>query len=175
MSKYDNQLDEVDDLLDELDSTKNFGGVMPSIEPQHMFKPSEPASVTDDNINQYILDNTSSLITQGRDTLERLGVAVNAGADVETIDAYTRMFKAVSSSIDVLNKVNIQNKKAKNSMDLKSLNPSDSKPQIGVATQNITNNITTVVATREEMMEILIGDATTIEENKTKNKKTITK
>jgi len=144
--------DDIDILLDELKDTKKFGAMIPIEAPAPTVQP----ELTDDNINSWIMNKAGLVIQQGVDTLERIKDSVRNSAEAEEVDSYSKLLNAVSSAVDTLNKINIQNKRNKSAKELKKMDIDMKNGQIE-GKNNVTNNI--IIATREEMMQKLFGEA----------------
>jgi len=111
-------------------------------------------SITDDNINEYILNKASRLVEGGVDTIDVLRETVLAAStEPHEIEAYSELFKAVTGAIDVLNKVNIQNKKTKASKEIKEMEITARKE----LPEN-KGNTNILIATREEIIKGFLKD-----------------
>ena len=137
--------DELDDLLNELKNAKN---PQPSPEPEK-----KREEVNDENINDYILRKASELIDTGMFTVEAMKNSITSAYEPEEIESYATLIKSVNDTIETLNKINIQNKKAKTSKEIKQMGI-DAQAALGPAQHNTNNNI--LIATREEIMKNLI-------------------
>jgi len=157
----DNELDEINDLVDQLKETKKLGNfIANNIPPPDTTK--DPV-VTEDTINDFILNTASKLIQQGLDSAEFVKTQALGSGSAEEIEAYAKLITSVASAIDTLNKVNIQNKKAKASKEIKQMELDNSKNLLDkYEVKNQTNNI--LIATRDEIMKQLIEVATKEEE-----------
>jgi hypothetical protein len=160
-------LDDLNDLVEELKTTKSLTGVMaPPSKPAK----TEPEEINEENIDDFIYRKSSALIQQGVDTIEAVKETVLSGADADTIDAYSKLMNSVASSIEILNKINLQKRKEKAAKELKQMDIDRSeklldkydKPQIGQQT-----NI--IIASREEVMKALVDKAETIANEGTKD------
>ena len=145
------QKDDIDVLLDELKDTKKLGGMIPFKAP----KATDQPNVTEENINEFIMQKTSLLVQQGIDTLEQIKNAVQGSGNAEEVDSYSKLVTAVASTIDTLNKVNLQNKKAKTSKELKEMDMEMRQGQLSNRS-GVTN---VLIAPREEMMDKIFGKA----------------
>ena len=159
----DNQLDDLNDLVSELKNTKSLTSVM--MPPKIEDTTTQPEKIDDTNIDDFIFRKSSTLIQQGVDTIERLKGTVMSGADSETIEAYSKLMSSVATSIEILNKVNLQKRKEKAAKELKQMDLDSSsrlmdKYDTKSTITNQTNNI--IVATREEIMKALMGKAESI-------------
>ena len=155
-------LDDLNDLVSELKTSKSLAGIM--VPPSVDNMPTKPEVINETNVDDFIYRKSAMLIQQGVDTIEAMKPSVLSGADAETVEAYSKLMSSVASSIEILNKINLQKRKEKAAKDLKQMDLDSSKklldkyenaPRIGSQT-----NI--IVATREEIMKALIGKATDI-------------
>lgn len=168
-SKKDHdELDDLSDLVTELKNTKSLTGVMSPPEPSNIA--TKPETINEDNIDDFIFRKSSVLIQQGVDTIESIKETVLSGADAETIEAYSKLMSSVASSIEILNKINLQKRKEKAAKDLKQMDIDTSKKLLdkydGRTIQNQTNIL---VASREEIMSAILGEADNIIKDDTSN------
>jgi hypothetical protein len=157
------QLDDLNDLVSELKNSKSLTGLMV---PQES-KPSETVSesITEDNIDDFIYRKSSTLIQQGVDTIEAVKRSVISGGTAETIEAYSKLVSSVASSIEILNKINIQKRKEKAARELKQMDLDSSKKLLDKYDGNTTINQTNIlVASREEIMKAILdkSESTTV-------------
>jgi len=157
--------DEIDQLMSELKATKNLGNFL---QPAPV-KPTEQPIVTEENINDFILKTSSKVIQQGVDTIDSVRGAVVQGGAPEEIEALSQLISAVTGSIDVLNKINLQNKKAVSAKELKELDMNHRKQL--QASKGPTHNTNILIAGREEVMKKLIDhiDKTSVIEVKSED------
>lgn len=140
---------DISSLLDELHQTKDLGNFVAKRPPPV----TQEEIITDDTINEFVLKQSSKIIAQGMDMLAHLQTNVKASGSAEEVEAYSKMYSAVTGSIDALNKVNIQNKKTKSAKELKQIDAEIKSKE----PQGNTTNI--IVASREEIMERLFERA----------------
>ena len=153
MSK--DNLDDIDSLINELKETKKLGTFLTTR--SQTLSTTQP-DINEDNINEFIMKISAKLIQQGVDTVEAVKTESLTTGNPEEVEAYAKLIASVSTAIDTLNKVNIQNKKAKIAKELKQMELDNSKNLLDKYTvQNQTNNF--LVATREEVMAKLIEQA----------------
>lgn len=154
-------LDDLNDLVNELKATKSLTGLMTP--PRSIATVAE--KIDENNIDDFIFRKSAILIQQGIDTMESLkGSMVSAGKSDE-IEAYSKLMASVASSIEILNKVNLQKRKEKAAKELKQLELETSNKLLdkydngGTTIKNQTNII---VASREEIMQALVNKASSI-------------
>lgn len=153
MSKQKQKKSDIDDLLDELKSTKNLGDLLPSIVSQ----PTTIREIVDEeDLNKWIIQKASFMIQQGVDVSELVKIGLSSGATAEDIDAYSNLLKSVASAVDTLNKLNIQNKRSKSAKEVQQLKGAEGGT-IGQVSGNVNN--TFIVASREEIMDKLFQQA----------------
>ena len=95
--------DNLDTLLNELSSFE-----MPT---NKQVVPSNTMEVTDDNINEYIVKRTSSLIDTGINAIEDIKDYIIQGQNPDEIAALSELINATTKSIEALNRINLLNKK----------------------------------------------------------------
>jgi hypothetical protein len=142
---------EIDDLIKELRETKNFGAFVKTT----TITPTPSAieeNILEEDISKYIIQKCTKVIQQGITTIEEVKQSVLGGGCADDVIAYADLIKAVTSSIDTLNKINIQNKKDKTAKEIKQMDIDNVKklPPSG----NTVNN-TLIVAPREALMKML--------------------
>ena len=162
----DKQLDDLNDLVSELKNTKSLAGLM--VPPTTMTTATSSEIINEDNIDDFIYRKSSVLIQQGVDAIESIKGTVLQGAEAPVIEAYSKLMASVSSSIEILNKINLQKRKEKAAKDLKQMDLDASKKLLdkydgGAHIKNQTNNI--IVASREEIMKALVSKASNASEN----------
>lgn len=138
----------LNDLINEVHSSVNADNQNRITAPPGTKQP----DITEETLNEWVIRNAAFLVQQGIDVSE--SVKMDADQSPENIDSYSNLLKAVAHAMDVLNKINIQNKKNKTAKELKELNGGSNRDQL----PGVTNN-TFIVATREEMMERLLKQA----------------
>lgn len=152
-------LDDLNELVSELKNTKSLTGIM--IPPVMHNTSTTPEEINETNVDDFIFRKSSLLIQQGIDTIEAIKGTVLSGADAETIDAYSKLMNSVASSIEILNKVNLQRRKEKAAKELKQMDIDSSTRLLDKydGSTNIKNQTNIIVASREEIMKALVGKA----------------
>ena len=144
---------EIDTLLEELSSFK-----IPT-PPVHS-KPS--LEVTDDSLNEFVIKRSTDLIDTGLDAIEDLKDFIVQGQNPEEIAALSDLISSTSKAIETLNKINLQNKKAKTDKELKILEFQNRKEVASLmpsAGGNVTNTTNVLIASREEIFKQLLKDS----------------
>lgn len=113
-------------------------------------KISEDKSLTDENVSDYVYKKSSELVESTLSAVESLRDTVLTGSDPKEIAALSQLINSATKALDQLNKINIQNKANKNSLELKKMEieSNANRPML----PNTTN---VVIATRDEIMKQL--------------------
>jgi hypothetical protein len=146
--------DNIDELLKQLNPTATPVNPETPIEAPVVAKSSE-VDISDENVGDFVLQNAAQLVKSGVDTIESLKDSVLNAVEADEIAALSEVMRATNSSIDTLNKINIQNKKEKAAKDLKQMDI-DNQKNLPAGTSG---NVNVLVATRSEIMDkILSGE-----------------
>ena len=140
--------DNIDDLINQLKNNNKQAR-----EAEKVVKDDVTPPETKEELEKFIIDNSTSLITQTLKTIESLKHEVMAAPDPDNISAYSELVKASSTCIDGLNKIVLMNKRNETTlsakkMDIESRQESDDK-RLAIG----------YLATREEMLDKLLSDA----------------
>jgi len=152
-----------DDLEKILQELKNDESITTLNQPQT----AERLDITDDNVNDFVMQRVGRLIESGIDIVESIQQTIASGFQPEELDAFSTLLTSVTNAAEVLNKINIQNKKAKATKEIKQMDITAKKQLPGGG--NTTNNV--LIATREEIIERFLEknkdviDASTITES----------
>ena len=142
--------DNLDTLLNELSSFE-----MPT---NKQVVPSNTMEVTDDNINEYIVNRTSSLIDTGINAIEDIKDYIIQGQNPDEIAALSELINATTKSIEALNRINLLNKKGKIDKELKEMDLKGKKEVAGMLPGNNVVNNNLIVASREEIFRQLLNE-----------------
>jgi len=145
--------DSIDTLLNELSSFS-----LPPSKPKTF---SEHNEVNDDNINEYILKRTANLIDTGISAVEDIKDYIVQGQNPDELAALSELISSTSKAIEVLNRVNLQNKKAKTDRELKTMDLQNRKEVAGMLPGNNVVNNNLIVASREEIFKQLLSEPET--------------
>ena len=147
-------MSDIDTLLDELSSFS-----FPQTTTAKSVPRGTPTNVTEDNINDYILQKTGNLIDAGLGAVSDLKDFVVQGQNPDEIAALSELISSTTKAIEALNRINLQNKKAKTDKELKTMDI-DGKKAIASSLpgNNITNNTVNLVASREEIFKQLLNN-----------------
>ena len=144
----------IDTLLDELSSFQ-----FPQPTTAKSVPRGTPTHITEDNINEYILQKTGTLIDAGLGAVSDLKDFVVQGQNPDEIAALSELISSTTKAIEALNRVNLQNKKAKTDKELKTMDIEGKKAiASSLPGNNITNNTNVLVASREEIFKQLLND-----------------
>jgi hypothetical protein len=147
-------MSDIDTLLDELSSFS-----FPQTTTARSVSRGTPTQITEDNINDYILQKTGTLIDAGLGAVSDLKDFVVQGQNPDEIAALSELISSTTKAIEALNRINLQNKKAKTDKELKAIDIEGKKAIAGsLPGNNITNNTVNLVASREEIFKQLLND-----------------
>ena len=147
-------MSDIDTLLDELSSFS-----FPQTTTAKSVPRGTPTNVTEDNINDYILQKTGNLIDAGLGAVSDLKDFVVQGQNPDEIAALSELISSTTKAIEALNRINLQNKKAKTDKELKTMDIEGKKAiASSLPGNNITNNTVNLVASREEIFKQLLSD-----------------
>ncbi|NBX91604.1 MAG: hypothetical protein EBQ85_00045, partial [Proteobacteria bacterium] len=77
--------------------------------------------VNDENVGDYIYKKSSELVESTLGAVQSLKDNVLTGSDPKEIAALSQLINAATKALDQLNKINLQNKQAKNNVELKKM------------------------------------------------------
>jgi hypothetical protein len=147
-------MSDIDTLLDELSSFS-----FPQTTTAKSIPRGTPTNVTEDNINDYILQKTGNLIDAGLGAVSDLKDFVVQGQNPDEIAALSELISSTTKAIEALNRINLQNKKAKTDKELKTMDIEGKKAiASSLPGNNITNNTVNLVASREEIFKQLLNN-----------------
>ena len=105
------------------------------------------------------LQKTGTLIDAGLGAVSDLKDFIVQGQNPDEIAALSELISSTTKAIEALNKINLQNKKAKTDKELKAIDIEGKKAIAGsLPGNNITNNTVNLVASREEIFKQLLND-----------------
>jgi hypothetical protein len=146
-------MSDIDTLLNELSSFS-----FPQQSTAKSVPRGTPTNITEDNINDYILQKTGNLIDAGLGAVSDLKDFIVQGQNPDEIAALSELISSTTKAIEALNKINLQNKKAKIDKELKAIDIEGKKAIAGSLPGNVTNNTVNLVASREEIFKQLLND-----------------
>jgi len=148
-------LDEVSKIgtcIEELESVE----IEDDEETEETTNESPKEKVTEDNIQQYVFDSATDLIDSSLYTLNKIKQSVTNVMDHKELTSLAELIKATTSSIEILNKVAMDNKKLQNARDIKKMDI-EAKKQLSEG--KVKNQTNILIASREEMMDKLLDKA----------------
>lgn len=98
------------------------------------------------DLKRFVIDSASDLVQNNVNLIQKLQLNVIASKRAEDVEALAALIQTTTKSLDILNKIVLQNDKIK----------ADQNKNVANVT-NIQNN-TTIVTTREKIMEMLKED-----------------
>lgn len=110
-------------------------------------------SPNDENIQDYVYKSATELIDSSLFTLDKVKKSITSVMDHRELTSLAELIKATTSSIDILNKVVMENKKLKNAKEIKKMDI-EAKKEIG--NTKIKNQTNILVASREEILKQLV-------------------
>jgi len=144
---------QVDDLLQQLrDTPKDFivkpedGAATSDLPPVS----SEP--VKEEDLGDYVIKKTTALVDHTMSAFKDIKEMAVATNDPDTILALSNLINSVTGSLETLNKIHIQNKKAQTSKEIAHINAEARKKQ--AENQPAQTNVL-AVGTREEVIRLL--------------------
>lgn len=136
--------DELDDILKELQNDDSMSTMNEPVSAERL-------DINDDNLNNYVMQKIGRLIESGIETVEGIQQTISTGLEADELTAFASLLTSVTRAADTLNKINIQNKRAKAAKEIKEMEI-EGKKQLGSGSGGgTTNNV--LIATREEVIE----------------------
>lgn len=103
----------VNDLIDQLKETTNFG--------KDATKNPEKYSLPKENLEQFVLDSTGKLVTQGLEIVEGVKEYVMNNPESKEVIALSEALKAVASALTVVKDIHISQIKRDSLKDIKTM------------------------------------------------------
>lgn len=117
----------------------------------------EKMSLDKSELEQFILDNQSTLIKDSVDVLQIMKQYVASAPNAEDIGSFAELLKATSTAIDNLTKLHTSNQRVDTQVKLKHMDI-EAKKEI-----NQDNNKMKLIGTREEIFKKMLEDSITVE------------
>jgi hypothetical protein len=143
---------DLDTLLNEIGSYKTVNKPIPIKDVAE-----DTVPPTDDNLNDYILKQASELVDISVSSVKELKDFVLQGTNPEEITALAELVNASTRAIEAINKLNLQKKKHKNDIDIKTLDHEFKKRLLEINPKPQTVNNTVLIASREEIFKKFIN------------------
>ncbi len=147
--------DDLDQILEELKNDE-------SITSLNEAPSADKLDINDENVNDYVMQKVGRLVESGIETVEAIQQTIASGFSADELQAFSGLLNSVTSAAETLNKINIQNKKAAASKEIKEMDIaskkqiSDGKVALGSGGQGGETNI--LIATREEVIERFLSE-----------------
>lgn len=145
----------VDDLLAQLRDTPT-GFIVKKQEPKDdatsLIPPVSTVPPTEEELGDYVIKKTTALVEQNMAAFRDIKDIAIATNDADTISALADVAKSISGSLELLNKIHLQNKKAKTAKEIATINAEAKRKQI--ETSPSTTNIL-AIGTREDVLKML--------------------
>lgn len=133
--------DEIDNIIEQLKSdavqTKNTK--------LENLQPAASSKITDDNVNDYVYQKAAALVETNLSIINSIKDSVTAGMDPKELASLAQLMNATNKALDTINNINLQNKQAKNNIEMKKIE-ADGRKALPPSTTNV------LIATRDEMM-----------------------
>lgn len=112
MNEFDDALDkDVDNIISQLKNQKISFEVVRKENP----------NLTKEEVEKFIIDNASSVVSNCVDMLQDLTEIVKTGADYKLIESVAELAKATTSAIDALSKLKLSDDKIKGQKEIKQM------------------------------------------------------
>ncbi len=143
--------DDINMLIDELNTFS-----LPSANAKKAVQ--EEVPLKEEDLQQYFLNKTKSLIEAGLGAVQDLTPGIVAGSDSKEIEALSKLMASTAQALDTLQKTALIDKKANRDESLERIRLEGKKEiaQLRQGPQSITNN-NILVASREEIMKKLFS------------------
>ena len=142
--------DNLDDLLSQLKNNNK--------QSKQYIRAVDPPPEGKEQIEKFIIKNSTILITQSVSTLQDLKDQVSAAPDPDNIAAYSELVRASSTAIENLNKIVLMDKRNETTLSAKRMD-------IAARSQSDDKRIVAgmIAASRDEILEKLVKDAGVID------------
>jgi len=139
----------LNDLLGQLKENTSFNN--------KAMKNHEDFELPKEQLEKFILNTSGRLVQDSLDMIDIVKERVAGAAEPEDVASLSELFKASTSTIETLNKVLLQDKKAMTTITVKKMDIDSKKELVETETR------ARMMASREEVMEQLIKDAKLID------------
>lgn len=110
-------------------------------------------NITDDNVNEYILDRGSRLIEDSLSAINSLNGRIAQASDPDEISALSQLIKAATGALSTLTAISLQNKKTKAAKEITETKKKELPRHI---------NNTLVIGTREEIIKQILDGSSSV-------------
>ena len=129
-------------------AVNNILSQLKSLNVQPSLPPTAPG-VTPENLEQYVIDRSSTLIDRSMSLLNDMSQTLSSAPDQANASALAELINATASAIETLNKVLINQKKIEASIHIKTIDVESKQAN------NERDNMTKLICTRSEMLRML--------------------
>jgi hypothetical protein len=137
-----NSNDEIDNIIEQLKAdavqTGNF-----KEKTQTSLPP--PTKITDDTANDYVYQKAAQLVETNLSIINSIKDSIASGLDPKELASLAQLMSVTNKALDTINNINLQNKQAKNNIEMKKIE-AEGRKSLPPATTNV------LIATREEVM-----------------------
>ena len=142
--------DEVNSLIDQL---KNNNKVSKEV----VNGKEKQFELDKDELEQFVLNSSGKLIRDSMSMIDNMKDYITAGSNPDDIHAFSELFKASTSAMEILNKILLQNKKGATTKEVKQMDI-DSKQLI-----NKNQNHQQTLISRDDIVQKLMDSAYLVE------------
>lgn len=117
----------------------------------------EPEDVNDENVNEFILKCSASLVKKGMTAIDFTQQMLSTAEDSSDVEILTKLMKSTNDALNTMTKISVQNKKGKLAKELRASMPKKELPAPSVNIENLNAPQNTIVTTgtREDFMKTL--------------------
>ena len=138
-----NSNDEIDNIIEQLKSDA-VQGKQSRTEPLQNTQNNDN-SISDDTVNDYVYKKASQLVETNLSIINAIKDNVTSGMDPRELASLAQLMNATNKALDTINNINLQNKQAKNNIEMKKIE-AEGRKALPPATTNV------LIATRDEIM-----------------------
>ena len=124
--------------------------------PPPVVPPKKVIPLTEEELGDFVLRNTQTLVTNGLEVMEELKLNVASTEDSRAMGGFAEIVRATNSALDTLNAINIQKKKEAAAKEIKEMDIQSKKElqasKIALPAAKTTVN---VISTRENIVKML--------------------
>lgn len=114
-------------------------------------KKAQTVAVTRENLEQFILDNASKLITTASEAMQEVKDFVSTAPDADSVEALASLVNANATALETLNRLLIAGKRNETVLKVKQMDVDSRKEQLDTAIG------ARLVLTREELLKNLVA------------------
>lgn len=138
--------DELDQILEELQNDDSITSLNES-------PSAERLDINDENVNDYVMQKVGRLVESGIETVEAIQQTIASGFSADELSAFSGLLTSITHAADTLNKINLQNKKAAASKEIKEMDIKAKKELPAAGGNGKVGDTNILIATREEIIE----------------------